>query len=66
MSAGKIRGALCVKGWDPATNQDRFYRSRNLWSDPQPYIKDTRLEVFVDLDHPRRYFVETSFLPKEE
>ena len=49
---------------DPATNQVHVYRSHNLWYDPGKYITGKTMEVLVDPGNPRRYVVETSFLPR--
>jgi len=49
---------------DPASNQMHVFHSANIWYDPTNYLPGKALEVLVDPDNPRRYTVETSFLPK--
>ncbi|HEX7129392.1 MAG TPA: DUF3592 domain-containing protein [Rhodanobacteraceae bacterium] len=49
---------------DPATSQVHVFKSDNLWFDPTAYIKDHKINVFVDRANPKRYYVDLSFLPK--
>jgi hypothetical protein len=49
---------------DPARNEMHIFHSANIWFDPTNYIPGKTIEVLVDPDNPRRYAVETAFLPK--
>ena len=49
---------------DPARNEVHIFHSANIWFDPTKYIPGKTIEVLVDPDNPRRYAVETEFLPK--
>ena len=49
---------------DPARNEMHIFHSANIWFDPTNYIPGNTIEVLVDPDNPRRYAVETAFLPK--
>lgn len=49
---------------DPATSQVHVFKSDNLWFDPSAYIKDRKINVFVDRGNPKKYYVDLSFLPK--
>jgi len=49
---------------DPATAQMHVFRSANLWFDPTDHIKSKDLTVFIETGNPRKYLVDTSFLPK--
>lgn len=49
---------------DPATSQVHVFKSDNLWFDPSAYIKDRKINVFIDRANPKRYYVDLSFLPK--
>jgi hypothetical protein len=49
---------------DPARNEMHVFHSSNIWYDPTQFITEKTLEVLVDPDNPRRYSVDTSFLPK--
>ena len=54
---------LC-QGFDPVTNSNRVFQSANVWVDPAPYVTGRTLDVLIDRDRPRRYLVDTAFLPK--
>jgi hypothetical protein len=49
---------------DPVTSRVRIFQSHNIWFDPTAYIKDQKIRVFLDVDHPEKYYVDLSFLPK--
>ena len=49
---------------DPATAQMHVFRSANLWFDPTDHIKSRDLTVFIETGNPKKYLVDTSFLPK--
>lgn len=50
---------------DPARNEMHVFHSSNIWYDPATFVEGKKtLEVMVDPNNPRRYSVETSFLPK--
>ncbi|KAB0538538.1 hypothetical protein [Xanthomonas cissicola] len=66
--------SLQVNGMHPfrilASRHDRThdtvtkYRSDNLWTDPQPFLRERQsLRVFVDPQRPLRYHLDLSFLP---
>ncbi|ATS22878.1 hypothetical protein PK69_17865 [Xanthomonas phaseoli pv. phaseoli] len=49
---------------DRAHNTLTEYRSDNLWTDPQPFLRDGQsLRIFVDPQRPSRYHIDLSFLP---
>ena len=64
----RVNGAspyrLVCQWLDPATNQMHVFRSANIWFDPTNYVPSTTLDVLLDPENPRRYLVETSFLPE--
>lgn len=49
---------------DPATNTVRVFESENIWFDPSEHIKGETIDVLVDPNNPKRYVMDTSFLPK--
>ena len=49
---------------DPSTNGVRVYQSENIWFDPSEYIKGDAIDVLVDPNNPKKYVMDTSFLPK--
>ena len=48
----------------PATSDVHVFRSDNLWFDPTQHIQTDSIPVYIDPANPRRYWVDTSFLPK--
>jgi len=55
---------IICQWFDPVRNEVHVFHSKNLWFDPSEFLKGPTLEVLIDPDNPRRYTVETSFLPK--
>jgi hypothetical protein len=54
-----------VAQWvNPATGKLHRFTSANLWFDPSPYIRGNQVQVFIDPQKPKRYSVDTSFLPE--
>lgn len=54
-----------VTQWqDPATAAIHVFRSDNLWFDPTDHIPGETINVYIRPDNPKRYWVDTSFLPK--
>lgn len=49
---------------DPTTSQVHVFKSDNLWFDPSDYVKDRKINVFMDRSDPKKYYVDLSFLPK--
>jgi hypothetical protein len=61
---GKHPYRIVCQWLDPARNEVHIFHSANIWFDPTKYIPGKTIEVLVDPDNPRRYAVETAFLPK--
>jgi hypothetical protein len=49
---------------DAATNTVRVFHSGNIWFDPSEYIKSRTVDVFVDPGNPKKYVMDTGFLPQ--
>jgi hypothetical protein len=49
---------------DPAKNETHVFQSADIWFNPADYITGNTIEVLVDPNNPRRYVVDTTFLPK--
>lgn len=49
---------------DPATASVHVFRSDNLWFDPTDHIPGNAINVYIRPDNPKRYWVDTSFLPR--
>lgn len=53
-----------VAQWhDAPNNRLHVFRSANLWFDPTDYVPEW-VPVYIDRDNPKRYHMETSFLPR--
>ncbi|MBZ0334217.1 DUF3592 domain-containing protein [Marinobacter sp. AL4B] len=48
----------------PQTRELHVFRSDNLWFDPTDHISQEKIPVLVDEGNLKRYWVDTSFLPK--
>lgn len=72
----EINGSLSANGenpyrivtkWrDPSTRKTHTFRSDNLWFDPTELINTDTIKVFIKRGNPKKYHVDTSFLPKPE
>ena len=70
----EINGSLEVNGrnpyqilaqWkDPSTSELYVFMSENLWFDPTDHIEKDEITVLIDKENPKKYHVDTSFLPK--
>lgn len=50
---------------NPTTNQVHVFKSKRLWFDPEEYVKDAELPVYIDRNNPSKYCVDISMLPKQ-
>jgi hypothetical protein len=46
------------------TQKVYIFHSARVWFDPAPFVKRESLDVLVDMDNPKRYEVDISFLPQ--
>ncbi|MDR5769106.1 MULTISPECIES: DUF3592 domain-containing protein [unclassified Caballeronia] len=60
------RNPWCLEAqWQhPATNKLYIFESDSIWFDPRPYIQRNVVDVVINIDNPKQYVVDTSFLPK--
>jgi hypothetical protein len=57
---------IISEGQNPFTNELQSFRSDNLWSDPAPFLGNREvLDVLIDPNQPKRYWMDTSFLPRD-
>jgi hypothetical protein len=49
-------------GQDPFTHQTRVFQSYNLWRDPTPLIGNRSIDVLIDPNNPKSYWLDTDFL----
>lgn len=48
---------------NPMSGQVHVFRSENLRYDPTPYLTQKTLQVLIDPQNPKRYWMDLSFLP---
>lgn len=54
-----------VSQWqNPNTNEIHLFKSEDLWFDPTEYIPEKGMTVYIELNNPRKYYMDISFLPK--
>ncbi|SFM67620.1 DUF3592 domain-containing protein [Marinobacter zhejiangensis] len=54
-----------VSQWQhPETGDIHRFVSDNLWFDPSDYITSDTVPVLIDESNPKKYWMDTSFLPK--
>ena len=51
---------------DPAQNKVLTFKSKALWFNPEKYIQGKDIRVRIDPNNPRKYVMDTSFLPDAE
>jgi hypothetical protein len=60
---GRSPWQLICQWQHPVTKKVYVFASENIWFDPTTFVKRDTLDVLVDMDNPKRYRVDTSFLP---
>jgi hypothetical protein len=63
---GKNPWRISSQWLDPRSNTVRVFHSENLWFDPTGYMKRKKITVLLDPNNPKRYQMDTSFLPEHE
>jgi hypothetical protein len=54
-----------VTQWkNPTSGELHLFRSANLWFDPTTHINTQQITVYLDRRNPKRYHMDTAFLPK--
>ncbi|MCH8543365.1 MAG: DUF3592 domain-containing protein [Alcanivorax sp.] len=54
-----------VSQWqNPSDGKVHVFQSSNLWFDPTDHITRRSLTVYIDPQNPRRYVMDTDFLPQ--
>ncbi len=64
-SRHRRRAAWCIEArcQDPATRKPYVFRSDPLAFDPGPHLQGGWIDVRIDPADPRRYMMDTRFLP---
>jgi hypothetical protein len=61
------RGFKVLVAWlNPNTNKYVHFRSRVFWYDPQPYLRDREILVYVSKFSTWFYWVDVDFLPRPQ
>ncbi len=56
-----------VSQWqNPTTSKLHIFTSDNIWFNPSDYIKNDKIKVLIDMNNPKKYSIDLSFLPKVE
>lgn len=61
---GRNPWRLVAQWLNPQTGKMHVFYSRNLWFDPTAHIHQEHVTVFIDPAKPKRYSMDTSFLPE--
>jgi hypothetical protein len=61
---GKSPYQIVCQWQNPVTSDIHVFRSGNLWFDPSDHIQSESIPVYINPTNPKRYWVDTSFLPK--
>jgi hypothetical protein len=49
---------------NPSTGEIHIFKSENLWYDPEDYVDVETVTVLIAPGNPRKYLMDTEFLPK--
>ncbi|MCP3941121.1 MAG: DUF3592 domain-containing protein [Desulfobacteraceae bacterium] len=55
---------ICAQWKNPSTSEIHLFNSENIWFDPTDHINNDEIIVLIEKDNPKKYYVDTSFLPK--
>jgi hypothetical protein len=61
---GRSPFRLVCQWQHPQTHELHVFRSDNLWFDPTDHVSQEKIPVLVNEGNLKRYWVDTSFLPK--
>lgn len=54
-----------ISQWlNPETNEIHVFKSQNIMFNPESYIADKKITVYVDPQNLRRFYMDTAFLPR--
>lgn len=54
---------ICSRWLNPNTNELHIFKSEDIWFDPTEFIKTEEIKVIIDPNDPKKYLMDTSFLP---
>ncbi len=64
---GRSPYIITCKWTDPSTGLIYFFKSPNIWFNPEPIINDRQIQslvVYIERDNPKRYFVSVEEIEK--
>lgn len=61
---GKNPFQIVARWHDESTNQIHLFKSRSIWFDPTSFIESNDITVYLEPTARRKYYMDTSFLPK--
>ena len=61
---GRNPWRITAQWLNPATQQIQLFQTENLWFDPTACVTSKTLSVLIDPENPKRYWIDTSFLPQ--
>ncbi|HET8941257.1 MAG TPA: DUF3592 domain-containing protein [Rudaea sp.] len=62
---GRSPWRLTAQWQHPVTQKVYTMRSDPIWFEPGDYVKDrTTLDATINMDNPKQYYIDTSFLPE--
>ena len=54
-----------VAQWlNPRTGEIHVFKSEPIWFEPTQYLESDEVTVFIELNNPRKYYVDVTMLPK--
>ena len=57
---------VIVSQWlNSATNELHEFESDNIWFDPTDFIKTENIDVLIEANNPKKYWMDIRFLPKK-
>jgi hypothetical protein len=62
--SGKSPFVIYGQWLNPQTKQVHVFKSHSIWYDPSSYLSGNTIQVFIDERNPKRYYVDTTFLPE--
>lgn len=61
---GRSPYRILAQWQDPLTGKVHIFKSERLWFNPQSFLTNPKIEVYIDSRNPKKYFVDISSLPK--
>ncbi len=67
ISTGNARQYIIKAKWQHHNGQTHTFKSYGVWQDPAEYIKiGDNVSVLVDMKKPKKYIMDTSFIPNNK